>query len=152
LGIRLKFENKNRPDLVTGFSVKHHELKEILGLLQEIIDAPHTIIVSDLTGEDYSSITLAVGGASFDPGNAYSEAKFDRNVTSTYSTGFFSKAKIMPLGEKMIHEIIGHGYTRIKKGYSYMKNKKNKDSIEESAVGVTNKYRKHHGLPERTSY
>jgi len=110
LGIRLKFGDKNNPNLVTGFIVKHEELKEMLKMLQEIIDSPILIQIIDKSETDHDSLTLVIGGASFDEGNVY----IDRSVYFQYNKKGGGK-RTMPVGEKILHELIGHGYDYIKR-------------------------------------
>ncbi len=137
LGVRLKFENKNNPHLVTGFIVKHGQLKEILKMLQEIIDSPEIIQIIDKSETDHDSLTLAYCGASFDDGNAY----IDKSVSFRYRTkGLWGEQQAMPIGEKILHELIGHGYDYIK----------GENSTDKKVIRRINKYyRRPLGIKER---
>jgi RHS repeat-associated protein len=135
LGIRLKFEDKNNPNLVTGFTVKHKQLKEMLKMLQEIIDSPILINIIDKSETDHDSLSLIIGGASFDEGDVY----IDRSVYFQYNKKGGGQ-RTMPVGEKILHELIGHGYDYIKR----------EKSTEKKAIRRINEnYRRPLGIEER---
>ncbi len=147
LGIKLQFKNKENPNLVTGFDAYDKELKVMHSMFQEIIDHTKLIEVIDRTNTEIlpSEVKLAIGGATFTPGIKWAEAEFHKKISYRYEyrTGFLgliTDLQFMPLGEKMLHEIIGHGYDWIK----------GNKITEKSAIKRVNKYyRAIKGLPKR---